>query len=76
MTPVQYKIWYIHQIDGPAFERDVPSPEAGEDLLDAIYDLSLFLFENGMILDYANIGGILYLDEDGDWVDYHPEDFE
>lgn len=73
---MNYKIWYAHQLGaGEAFERVVSSPEEGEKILDAIYDVMLHLFDNFMIPDYANTGGVLYLDDDGEWVDFHPEDF-
>lgn len=76
MDSPRYKIWYIHQLGAPAYEREVASPDVGQEILDAIYDVALYQFENGMIPDYCNMGGVMYLDDDGDWVDYHPEDFE
>lgn len=72
----QYRIWYIHQLGGPSYERPVHTPEEGFEVLETIYDLMVFLFDERVIPDYANMGGVEYLDEDGDWVDYHPEDFE
>ena len=74
--PTKFKIWYTHQVPGQAFEREVSDPAVGLQILDAIYDLALFQFSHNMIPDYANAGGVVYLDEDGDWVDYDPEDFE
>lgn len=75
-TPTEFKIWYIHQIPCQAFERIVDSPKIGAEILDIIYELALFQFDNGMIPDYANAGGILYMDQDGDWIDYDPEEWE
>ena len=74
--PTKFKIWYCHRVPGPRFEREVPDPETGRLLLDTIYDLTLHLFNNRMIPDYCSAGGVTYLDEDGDWVDYHPEEWE
>ena len=74
--PEKFRIWYVHQVGGgEAFERNVPDPETGQLILDAIYDLMLKMFDDRMIPDYCNTGGIVYLDEDGDWVDYHAEDW-
>ena len=70
----KYKIWYVHQVPGPVFEREVPNPEIGAGVLEAIYAVALYQFENAMIPDYANAGGIAQLDDDGVWVDYHPEE--
>lgn len=73
--PTKFKIWYNHQVPGPGYEQEVPNPEIGQAILDAIYQVALYQFTNRMIPDYANAGGIVYLDEDGEWVDYHPEDW-
>lgn len=74
--PAQFKIWYSHQIPGKSYEREVPDPVVGQQILDAIYDLALHQFDNNMIPDYCNAGGIVYLDEDGDWSDYDPEEWQ
>lgn len=75
-TPSKFKIWYNHQVPGPSYEREVPNPEVGQQILDTIYDVALYQFRNNMIPDYANSGGIVYLDEDGEWSDYDPDDWE
>ena len=38
-------------------------------------EVALYQFDNHMIPDYCNTGGVLYLDEDGEWVDYDAEDW-
>lgn len=74
-TVPRYRIWYAHQVDSEAtFEHEVPDPATGNLILEAIYRLALHQFGNNMIPDYANTGGIIYLDEDGEWVDYDEED--
>ena len=73
ITPTRFKIWYTHQASGKIFEREVPEPITGLLILDIIYDLALLLFENNMIPDYVNDGGVIYLDDDGNWVDYKEE---
>lgn len=74
-TPTQFKIWYIHQVPSEPFERDVPDAATGQLILDTIYALALFQFEHNMIPDYANTGGVVYLDEDGEWSDYDAEEW-
>ena len=73
--PTKFKLWYIHQVPGKAFEMEVSDPVAALQTLDVIYQVTLFMFRNRMIPDYANAGGVSYLDEDGDWIDYDPEEW-
>lgn len=73
--PTKFKIWYTHQVPGPAYEQEVDTPELGQAILDAIYQVALYQFNNRMIPDYCNTGGVSYLDEDGDWTDYDAEDW-
>ena len=61
-TPTKFKIWYVHQIPGKAYTQEVSSPEDGQMILDAIYQVALYQYENRMIPDYANAGGIVYLE--------------
>ena len=75
-TPTKFKIWYVHQIPGTAYEREVPDPQTGALMLDAIYSAMVHAFDHKMIPDYCNTGGIVYKDEDGDWIDYDPEEWE
>lgn len=74
--PTKFKIWYNHQIPGPSYEQEVETPELGQAILDAIYQVALYQFRNNMIPDYANAGGVVCLDEDGEWIDYDAEDWE
>ncbi|MBB3752667.1 hypothetical protein FHT44_005179 [Mycolicibacterium sp. BK634] len=74
--PTKFKLWYQHQVPGPSFEQEVSDPVIGQKILDTIYDVALYQFHNKMIPDYCNMGGIVYLDEDGDWSDFHPEEWE
>lgn len=58
----QFKIWYTHhQIPGPRYEAEVPDAATGRLILEHLPD-------------YCNTGGIVYLDEDGEWVDYDEDD--
>lgn len=74
-TPTEFRVWYTHQVPGKTWEQPVPDPATGQAILDAIYSVALFQFENNMIPDYANAGGVTYLDEDGNWYEYDPEDW-
>lgn len=75
-APTKFKIWYMHQIGGPAYEQPVDSAEEGQKILDAIYQVALYLYQNRMAPDYANTGGITYWDEvESEWFDYDPEDW-
>lgn len=73
--PSKFKLWYSHQVPGPSYEQEVPDAKTGQAILDAIYQVALYQFNNKMIPDYCNAGGIVYLDEDGEWSDYDPEEW-
>lgn len=75
-VPTRFKIWYCHQVPSKSYEREVSDPAVGQLILDNIYEVILFAFDNRMIPDYDNAGGIVYLDEDGEWTDYDPEEWE
>lgn len=52
-------LWYIHQVPGkPIFQQRVDSVEEGRKILNAIFETMLNAFEQNMIPDYANFGGI------------------
>lgn len=72
----QFRVWYIPQVPMKAFEVDVPDVKTGRLLLDAIERFSLFEYENQVKPDYADAGGVAYLDEDGDWIDLEDEEDE
>jgi len=73
--PSKFKLWYSHQVPGLSYEQEVPDARTGQMILDAIYQVALYQFDNKMIPDYCNAGGIVYLDEDGEWTDYDPEEW-
>ena len=71
------RIWYIPQVPMKVFEASVPDLKTGKLVLDIIYELALFEFENKVKPDYANMGGIVrYEDVDGEmeWVDVDEEE--
>ena len=76
VKPTKFRLWYIHQVPGEPFEQEITNPADGQRILDTISNLMMYLYATKHIPDYANMGGIAYLDEDGDWIDYHPEEWE
>lgn len=70
------KVWWIPQIPMKAFEVEVSSIQEGVQIMDVLAGYDAFQFENNVKPDYCNSGGIVVLDEDGEWVDWHdPETF-
>jgi hypothetical protein len=57
-----------------AFEYPVPDIATGALLCDALAKYDLFQLEHRVKPDYANVGGIVYLDKDNEWTDVDPED--
>jgi hypothetical protein len=68
------KLWWIPQIPMEAFEVEVSSIEEGAKLLNVLADYDAFQFEKNIKPDYCNVGGIVMLDSDGDWVDWWDEE--
>lgn len=68
------KVWWIPQVPMKAFEVEVSSVEEGAKLLNVLADYDAFQFENNIKPDYCNVGGIVMLDEDDDWVDWCDEE--
>lgn len=79
MTAERYKVWYIPQIPGKAFEREVDSLPTAVLLINAIIDFSIFEFENRVKPDYSDAAGISRWEEDGegghDWFDVEEEEW-
>jgi len=73
---MKLKVWHIPQVPGKAFEVEVRTLREARLLLDALAHYDLFQLEHNIKGDYANVGGLVYYDEDEqDWLDWeHPED--
>lgn len=74
------EVWYIPQVPMKAFKYPVPSIAVGKTVLDALEMFSLFEYENRIKPDYADAGGIIRYEEDGDggfdWFDVEDEEAE
>lgn len=68
------RVWWIPQVPMPAFRFAVPDIKTGALLCDALAQYDLFQYENNVKPDYANAGGIEFLDEEGEWSDIDPDD--
>lgn len=64
------KVWWIPQVPGRPFEVAVASVEEGAKLLDVLADYDAFQFKNRIKPDYCNAGGLVQLDDDGEWTDW------
>lgn len=42
--------------------------------MDVLADYDQFQFENRIKPDYCNMGGLLMVDDDGEWVDWYDEE--
>lgn len=70
----KYKVWYVPQLPMKAFEVEVDDLKTANTVLNAIYDLSLFEYENRIKPDYADLGGIaVWNEEDSEWEDVEEE---
>jgi len=65
------KVWWVPQVPMKSFEVPVASVAEAAKLLDVLADYDAFQFENNVKPDYCNVGGLLTLDEDGEWVDWY-----
>ena len=67
----QLKVWWVPQIPmRNRFEVAVASVEEGAKLLMTIANYDIFQFENRIKPDYCNAGGLMQLDDDGEWTDW------
>lgn len=61
------RLWYVHQFGTEnIFYSQVSRPEEAMAMLDIIYDLTLFLYENNQIPDYCNAGGLEFYEADSE----------
>lgn len=75
MGEQKLKVWWIPQIGmGTRFDVPVSSVEEGAKVMDVLADYDAFQFENHVKPDYCNAGGLMQLDEDGEWTDWYDEE--
>jgi hypothetical protein len=82
MSKPEFKVWWIPQIPGKAFEVEVQSRDEGKRLEGTLALYDIFQFENKIKPDYCNTGGVVFrlegltdgewwdADDDDDWADY------
>lgn len=73
------RIWYAHQVgSGGVFYKPVASPDEAKTALATIYELAVFMYDNNMITDYANSGGLEVYESDGEgdfeWCEWQDDD--
>lgn len=66
----QLKVWWIPQVPMRPFEVPVSTVQEGVKLMKALADYDAFQFENLIKPDYCNAGGLMQLDDDGEWTDW------
>lgn len=71
----RFKVWYIPQIPGKAFEVETDDLRTAAAILDALGSFSLFEYENRVKPDYSDAGGLSEWQEDEqEWWDL--DDYE
>jgi hypothetical protein len=71
------RIWWIPQVPGQAFRRDVKDYVEAKLLLDTLGAYDLFQLDNNIKPDFANVGGLEEWDsEERVYLDWHPSEQE
>lgn len=74
---VQYKVWWVPQVPGEAFEVSVPNLSSGVLLCDTLAKYDAFQYQQNIKPDYANVGGIQVLfpgEDEWESIDYEDAD--
>lgn len=75
----EFRVWWIPQVPGKAFEVSVGSWAAGKALEDVLARYDAFQFENNIKPDYCNAGGVQMKHAvltDGEWFDLDDDEAE
>jgi hypothetical protein len=67
------RVWWKPQNPGPTFYHPVAGIVEAHKVMALLADYDLFQFDNKIIFDYANTGGIEIL-EGGEWVEYEEDE--
>ena len=70
----RYKVWYIPQVPMKAFEVETTDPKVAHLILDILGLFSFFEYENNIKPDYADAGGVVVMNDDGEWEDLEEEE--
>ena len=68
------KVWWIPQVPMSPFEIQVDSFAVAKALLISLAQYDLFQFENKIKPDYCNAGGLMILEEDGEYTDWYSDE--
>jgi hypothetical protein len=69
------RVWWIPQVPMEAFHIPVESPEEGQKVMNILATYDCFQYNHNVKPDYANTGGLEYLNEEsGEWEDWYFED--
>ena len=68
------RVWWVPQVPMKAFNIDVESLREGVKIMAVLGLYDIFQFENNIKPDYANGGGLIMFDSDGEWVDWYDEE--
>ena len=73
-TKQNLKVYWIPQVPMKAFEVPVDSLKEAKKILDTLAYYDIFQYENNIKPDYCNVGGLLFEDENGEWIEWCDED--
>jgi hypothetical protein len=72
---MKLRVWWIPQIPGKPFYKQVDNLVQAKILLDTLADYDIFQYENRIKGDYCNAGGLQEWDEEEqEWFDWEDED--
>lgn len=74
--PRDFKVFWIPQVPGEAFEVGCDTLEDAVALLDVLAMYDLFQLRNRVKPDYSNAGGIARLESDGNWWDVDDDEIK
>jgi len=71
---MRLRVWWIPQVPMKPFLVDVESVEEGVKIMNVLARYDMFQFNNKIKPDYCNNGGLLMLDEEGEWCDWYDDE--
>lgn len=73
MGEIILRVWWVPRIPMKAFYVFVDSIKTAKKILTVLGDYDIFQYKNNVKGDYANAGGLQFLDEDGRWSEWEDE---
>jgi len=75
MADKKLRIWWIPQVPGQPFHRDIKNIREAVLLLDTLAKYDQFQLDNNIKPDYANAGGLQEWDEaEQEWLDWNDDE--